>query len=193
MRRSAVALSASLVALLVLALPVLADWPGDPGTYKSLSLSRTECLDEPACNSTNWWYVSAGIDFDGTAQVCVSVDLNGAFETGCTTVLASSLSLRKGYIVGAPATSVTLHDGGLDGAVTRTVTASTSATLGTIAFKDALHDSFVDENGCTGRLNDTRTALNAGGTITLDDTSMDATDGLSMITDVRVTLKCPKP
>lgn len=189
MRRSAAALSASLLVLLALAAPVFADWPGDPGTYKALSLSRTECLDEPDCNSSNWWYVSAGISFDGTAEVCVSIATPTTFETGCSTVLASSLSTLKGYIVAAPATSVELHDGDINGAVTRSVTVFATATLGTVSFRDSYHDSYQDA-GCTGRINDTRTALNASGTISIEGTSMDAT-GLSTITQVRVSTRCP--
>jgi hypothetical protein len=189
MRRSAVALSASLVALLVLALPVLADWPGDPGTYKNLGVTHTECLDVDCNPMFNSQSVNASVNFDGTALVCVTTTTyGGPSESGCVSVNSRSLLFQGRYIVGVPETAVALYDD--NDVFTRNVTASATSVLGDLYFQESRNEP-VQEGDCTGRYVGKRTILNVSGSLTLDG-STDVATGTSSVTDVQVKLRCPK-
>ena len=192
MRRIVVALSASLLVLLSLVGPVAADWPGDPGTYKQFVLQHTECLDTE-CTQFNYQTVGADYQPDSSAQVVVVISTEGGpFETGCTSVAGSSLPTQGRYIVGVPTTVVALYDGGgCTGTFTRNVTVSASGVLLGVSSRESINTPVTDGD-CAGRMSGKRVTFGASGSITIDGSALAAPDnGLSSVTDIRVTLRCP--
>jgi len=191
MRRRAFALFASLVALFAIAGPVAADWPGDPGTYKNFGVTHTECLDLDCNPMFNDRSVSASVNFDGSAQVCVVISpFGGMFEVGCTSVDPAVFDTHKGYIVGVPETTVQLHDGSLSGPATRTVTASAAAGITGAVVRENFDDTFPDGN-CITRFSGKRSTVPVGGELTIDGTTEEVTTGQTSITVVQTRTRCP--